>query len=661
MRAKFVLLCAFLILSLIILPASSRQAEPAPAGGSGQPGGNPQAAKPAKQPPAAAAATADEKPVHITEEIEVTAKVPREKPISSQTVIQAETIRQLAPRDISEALSYSSGAVVTTGGGKNESYIKIRGLDNQRITLLYDGVPVYEPYFNSFNLKSIPSEAVETIKVVKGASSVLYGPNAMGGVIDVVSKRPAGNYLSFRGNYGSFKFGAAGLSGAYAGNKFSFLGSAYFDRADEYQYHAGGEKKDRFNSDYQRYNLAGKFYFYPVDQLELLTDVSYYNSTYGIPPAVAYSNPRYWDFKDWDRFTIASGGTYAFERGGYLKFRGYYNRYFNVLDAFTSAAMTSRQWESTYKNRNYGFSAASALPQYHRQTFRLSFNVNRDEVRTQEDLGKTWEQYDHTLISTGLEDHLAINDQWTLVGGFSVDTLWKNRGRNKTTFNPLAGIKYSPEPDINLHFSVSQKSRFPSMKNLYSTSGGNPDLRDERGTNVEWGASWEGPLHLEGAVFYNRIKDLIEVVRLPSGYKTNYNVGKARLAGFELSVGKAFEYVNFTFNYTWLDGENLNTGAGLDMMARHQFNSVINFTPTPNWNIGFWGVAFTSQVSHFSNFTVHLPGYAVCNAEARYKYRQMAFYIRVENLLDHAYATEPGYPMPARSFMGGIDWRFDFK
>ena len=77
-----------------------------------------------------------------------------------------------------------------SSGAKSEWGVKLRGLGTNRITLLYDGIPVYEPYYNSFDVKAFTADQVDSIKVVKGASSILYGPNTMGGIVDVLSKRP---------------------------------------------------------------------------------------------------------------------------------------------------------------------------------------------------------------------------------------------------------------------------------------------------------------------------------------------------------------------------------------------------------------------------------------------------------------------------------------
>ena len=103
-----------------------------------------------------------------------------------------------------------------------------------------------------------------------------------------------------------------------------------------------------------------------------------------------------------------------------------------------------------------------------------------------------WETYEHQTYSAGVEDDFRLSDKWQVTGGFSVDRLKKQGGGSRTSLNPIAGIRFTPTPDLSFHLALSRKSRFPSMRSLYSTSGGNPALKDEIGTTVEAGASWEG-------------------------------------------------------------------------------------------------------------------------------------------------------------------------
>ena len=112
---------------------------------------------------------------HFTEEVEVVAKAPEAVPPSSSPslfVLEKETIEKVSDYNLTKSFSYTAGTYVSTGA-KNEAGLQIRGMGSNKIALLYDGIPVYEPYFGSFDLNSIVATEVESVKIQKGATSVL--------------------------------------------------------------------------------------------------------------------------------------------------------------------------------------------------------------------------------------------------------------------------------------------------------------------------------------------------------------------------------------------------------------------------------------------------------------------------------------------------------
>ncbi len=84
-------------------------------------------------------------------------------------------IDKLKPRDLSDVLKFVPAAYVTFGD-KDTYTLKLRGVGANRIALFVDGVPVYEPYYSTFDLKTVSAGGIDTVQVTKGPSSVLYGP-----------------------------------------------------------------------------------------------------------------------------------------------------------------------------------------------------------------------------------------------------------------------------------------------------------------------------------------------------------------------------------------------------------------------------------------------------------------------------------------------------
>ena len=595
----------------------------------------------------------NKKQKQITEEIVVEAERPKDVPLSTTSIILKDKIEALQPRNLADVLSYSSGTFVSAGA-KNEFRLKIRGFEGQRIVLLYDGIPIYEPFFNSFDLKTITMEEIENIKIIKGASSVLYGPNAMGGIVNVITRRPDPPSLSLTTSYDTQEAFNLASTGSLRWDKVFFSGFFSYDKSDGFKWNQDGTRTSMENSGYSRANFTGKVYFYPNEKSEILFEAGYYTSEYGIPSATEYYRPRYWRFKDWDRWQFNLGGTFSFFKRGNLKVRSYYVRHFNVLDAYTGPDFNDLQWESTYKNDSYGAFLLGSLPFASQNEWKFSLNFRDDRVRTQDDVREVWEEFQHQTLSLGLESHFRLNPRWRLIAGASLDHLKKFTGENKTSLNPIAGLKFNPSEYVDIHISVSQKSRFPSMRSLYSSQNGNPDLNQERGTSYELGFLYERDFLFSGAVFYNKINDLIQSVRLLDGSRTNLNIGQACIAGFEMEFSKAFRWLDLSVNYTYLDGVNEDADRPLDLVPKSQLNFVLNANGPKYIKFTLFGLYSSSAEVLIFDDIVRIPGYFVLNAVFSVKIANVDIFLKGENLLDNDYVTEPGYPMKARAVALGF-------
>lgn len=602
-----------------------------------------------------------EKKVRVrTEEITVTAPAPQDRPLASTSIITTTTLARLTSRNLSEVLSFASGAYVTAGG-KGEAHIKIRGLDTDKSTLLVDGIPIYDPYFNTYDLKTVLTEDIEAIKVVKGSSSVLYGPNTLGGIVDVLTVKPKTPSLTLRSAIGRDSTYLFSATGAAAWRKTVFMGSLTRDKSGGVRVNESGSTGVLKNSGYGKTALSGKIYFYPGEKSELLAQASYYTSDYGIAAATAYYSPRTWRFKEWKRLSLGLGGTVPLLNKGTLKVRTYYVRLDNTLDQYKNSAMSALDWESIYKNYDAGAFILGSHPLGTRNELRFSLNARVAHVKQQGSATSPWETFEHQTYSAGIEDDFRLTDKWRIIGGVSVDHLKKPSGGGKTSLNPIAGIKFNPTPALDFHLALSRKSRFPSMRSLYSTSGGNPDLKDEIGSTLEAGAAWSGPVDASLAVFSTRVEDLIYVIRLPTGYKSYVNVGKAAIDGFETEIGKAFGGFDLRLNYTFLDTKNKDSDRRLELVPQSQASVIAGFSRENNYRLSFWGLAASRSEILISDKMIPVPGYVVANLSFEKLFGAFSLYLKVENLLDKAYFTEPGYPMVSRRFEAGFRVRLEPK
>jgi iron complex outermembrane receptor protein len=598
----------------------------------------------------------EEKIPKITEEILVVGKAPKELPVATVTSIEPRTIELLKPLDLSEAIKYAPGVMISVGF-KDEFSLKLRGFDNKRVALLIDGVPVIDPYYGSFDLKTVSAGGIDSLQITKGPSSVLYGPNTLGGIVNVITRRPGPEpRLSLNASYGDRNTKSVGLDSSYQWKNLGFAATAYYQDSDGFNYwDANGVKQARANSDYKRTNLNLKLYYNPSSNSEIMVNGGYYHSEYGMPPDL-YGKPRYWRFPDWDRYTLNAGGFTALGERSTLRFRAFYVQYKNSLDWFKDKAMTIRTSESTFNNADYGVFGIGDFYLNSWNSLKVSVYYQGDRVKTQDDINLPWTKFNQGTFSSGIEDHITVFKKWKVIAGLSFDYLDKYKGENKSKVNPLVGLKYSPTEDLDLHLSFANKSKFPSMNSLYSPGQGNPNLHSEFASTWELGATYSKGIYLTGSLFVTKLKDMINSFRLPNGLRTYFNIGEARLNGAELQAQKSWKRLNATVNYTYLDHKNISDNRPLDVLSKHNLNFDLEFTPLENLHLGVFGL-FASGSYWYDNNAKNLltiPSYSNVEAILSYSFGHFAPFIKVSNIFNKYFYTEPLYPWRGRYFEVGV-------
>jgi outer membrane cobalamin receptor len=601
-----------------------------------------------------------EKPVRITEEIQVIGKAPRDVPLATVTTIEATALEQRRPLDLAEALKYAPGVTVTVGA-KGEYTLKLRGIDSGRIALLVDGVPIVEPYFGTFDLKTVSSGGIQSMQITKGPSSVLYGPNTLGGIVNVITQRPTPDpRVSLTMALGNLNTRGGGADAALQFGKVGVVGSALYQDSDGFRYmDPSGVKQDRALSEYQRFNLSGKVVYNPSSTSEIMLNADRYHSAYGIPPDL-FGRARYWRFKDWDRNSVSAGGFASIGDKAFFRLRGYYVNYYNVLDQYTNASMNALSAESTYDNPTYGFFGIGEVPVAPWSTLKTSVYYEADKTHQQDNTTLPWNTYKQNIFSVGVEDHVAFLEDWKLIMGVSLDSLHKYIGGTTNKVNPLVGLKYSPTDALDIHMSYATKSKFPSMRSLYSSSSGNPDLRSEFGRSFEFSATYNKGVFLTGSFFLNALRDFINTVRLPDGTRRYYNINRARINGFELQAQKTWAWGRYgmdaLLNYTFLDHRNETDNRPLDVLAKHNGSFDLGFRALGGWRLGFTGI-LASESWWWNSTTSSLltiPRYFSLDAVLSYAAGDFVPFVRITNVFNHYFYTEPGFPWRGRYLEAGL-------
>ena len=503
--------------------------------------------------------------------------------------VDESSFREHDARVLPEALNLTPGVNVQRVGPRNETGVFVRGFDIRQVPLYIDGIPVYVPYDGYADMDRFLTYDIGEIQVAKGFTSPLYGPNAIGGAINLISKAPArpieldlgtgyasGDQIHGFANVGS-RWRRFWLQGG-----FSWLSSSTFPLSGKFQPLA-------LQPDYSRDNAYQTDYKTRVRAAWTPNETDQYTFTYanqqgekGNPP-YAGSDPsvkaRFWQWPQWDKesyYFIANKGLGS---GSYLRARLFYDKFNNLLKAFDDARYATQtkpsSFTSPYDDDTYG----SILELSGRGLGRHSLNGSfffKDDTHREGNLGEPQRSFRDQSFSVGLQDTVQLAERTSAVFGLSGDHLRVlnaedfQQGQvsafprnNLWAFNAQAGLFRALTGSSKVRFTFARKTRLPTIKDRYSYRLGqaipNPDLLEERSNNWELGYSHllGRATLLDAALFLNQLSNSTERFYVEPNIYQLRNLGKARYMGGEFSVrGNPTRNLFWTANYTYLSRKN---------------------------------------------------------------------------------------------------------
>lgn len=607
------------------------------------------------------------------------------------TEVTAEDIKQRGAQTVAEALEQLPGVDVQKGG-KGQSYVSVRGFDQGDLKVLIDGVPVYEQFFRTLDLDQIPVENIAKITVTKGASSVLYGANTMGGVINIVTKKagtaPSAAATVAWGDYGTERYSVS--VGAPVGKFNYWLGYTYrhsngwrlssdYDEdhwAAEYSDDTKDDGGARDDSGYLQHNINAKFGYEPSVDTKLYLAFDYHENEKGIP-----SNG--WYFDEWEQWQVSLVGEQRFNDFLRLKARVFY---VDHVDSLYETNWDPADWfyYSRYDNYTVGGDLQAFMDFGDWSFLKIGFsytqdNTKQEEIATPADSWEDTYELEADTYTIGVEDEIKVSDWLAFTIGASydyfkpdiVDQPANPSGEIATdhvdSFSPQGGVVVTLSEQTMLHASVAKKVRFPHLKEMYSSKGGgNPGLNEQKTITYEVGIThaFTDALDASLSFFYNDIEDLI----IKGNDKNYYNTDEARICGLELSLGADITE-NFWVgaNYTYLNTEDKELDRELEEIPRHRANLDARYRFP-------FGLSASAQLSYTNRqyYEKEIASktyewkmgddFLLLNARLEQSLGKIwgidgKAFVEVTNVTDRDY-TEGGDLMPGRNFLAGLNFTY---
>jgi vitamin B12 transporter len=590
-----------------------------------------------KRPPAPAA-PAQTSDAGVVETPTRTAR-PAGESISSVTVISHDEIVRSQAQSAPELLGGSPGIGVTNNGGAGKATsVFMRGTNADHVLVMIDGVKIGSATTGTAALQDLPAEMIDHVEIVRGPASSLYGSEAIGGVIQVFTRKGGPARTSFSITAGSY--GTAQTSGAVSGG----IGQDAWYSVGLSEQHTDGFNACKGRPAQSGLRGGGCWTYEP--------DRDGYDNLSGNARAG-------WRFASWGEAEVN-----AMRTVGFTKYDGT-----TVNNSETEQRLLATTFTLTpvdyWKNTLRAARTTDNSDNFLADVFVSRFNSLRDSFSWQSDIGAgsgphlvTGVDWQNDRVDSSVAYDVNSRANVGVYGQFltSLDAhtlqLSLRHDENEQFGGHVtgsAGWGYTFDNGLKLTASYGTAFKAPTFNQLYYPLFGNPHLRPESSKTAEVGVSGEtAGVRWAVKVFETRVEDLI-------GYDATYtpvNIDTARIRGIETSLSGRLVEWDWRADLTFLDPENMgdgpNHGHVLTRRARESFAVHLDR------RFGAWSVGTTVRgeglrYDDLAN-TIELAPYAVVDLRAEYRIDDdWRLQFKLQNLLDRNYETAWLYNQPGRS------------
>lgn len=532
--------------------------------------------------------------------------------------------------------------------------ISLRGLSGgtARLMVMIDGLPQYAGIFGHPIADAYQSFLAERVEVLRGPASVLYGSNAMGGVINIVTRKMQGDGVktNVRAGYGSYNTLETELTNRIRKGRFSSVVSGSYNRTDGHRPDMG----------FEQYGGYAKLGYEMTDNWNVWGDVNvtHFNASYPGPAGAP--------LVDGDQ-RITRGMTALAVENHYEKTSGAVSFFYNwghhwINDGYTPSAGEGPKDERFLSNDNMmGISLYQSARLFKGNRTTLGFDWFRygghawNEYVSGEKSGTTSDLVDkHEDELAGYVDFRQDIGSWlTFNAGLRAD----HHSRIGLEWVPQTGLAFHLPHAMELKVSASKGFRYPILREMYMFPPQNPDLQPESMWSYELAFSqrlMDGRLSYGVNLFYIDGKNLIVTLPNPHGSgMLNQNSGRIENSGVELQGAyRINRYWSVDGNYSYLHMKNPVIAA-----PEHKLYVGANLS-CGRWNVSS-GVQYIAGLYTAVGEDESKEDFVLWNLRASFRISQwLDIWVRGENLLAQRYEINAGYPMPRATVMAGVNLNF---
>lgn len=615
---------------------------------------------------------------------------PDEVPASVSVISAAELSRQQL-RQVEDALKNVEGVDFNTSGATAfASTPMLRGIGGSfagsTSAVLLDGLATDSPISavaGRGGFGFLAAQDIERIEVVRGPASALYGPNVVGGVVNVVPKRwqgkAGGEVEAGLGSHAAQSLGAAvGVAEA----AYDFRLSAYDFQTDGYVAKPRPDPwgaKDAGPRGWQDRKLALNGAVRPSDDQEIAFAVQHFRTEQDYVGGDVFRNS---EKRDGDAYTLSYLKEFAAGKRFKLSFR-HLDLSQSWIDDPAGMGEGNRQSRSDLLEAQVDLHPAKG------NTLIFGASWQAAEFQTVSVTDGSRDNSKATTTGVFVQDEQRFANWLAIVGGrfdrfdqgaSHTDGVAVHRGSVEDVFNPRLGLRYFLSPATSFYASAGSAYVPANADFKYNTNPArwkdNPDLKPERSVTYEIGAEHKVALgKLRAALYHTDYEDMISSISVGATPwpKQFVNIGRVAVDGLELGfsgevAGGWQPYANYTYTDSQIKenpSDPATAGKQVQRIAPHKLNFGVVYAPGEEWNASLAGRYVSERFFRDSNTADHRAApYFVGDAKINLRLPGDALggkwqaYLAVNNLLDRKYTVWEYEYADGRSFWAGVNARF---
>lgn len=566
--------------------------------------------------------------------------------LADVSIVDRDTIERSGATGVADLLARLPGIQIARNGGiGSTTSVFIRGAETRFAAVYIDGVRIDSQATGGAPWEAIPLAQIDRIEVLRGPAAAVYGSDAIGGVVQLFTRKGEGRatpYIGLGGGTHGLRRAEAGVSGAAGAFDYS-LGAAYEESSGFNARPVPGANPDK--DSYHAHSVNGRL-GYQVDARHRL-DATYLESTINSGYDDFFHNPSQ-PVDDRNHYRLRAAGL-----AWTAQWTGAYRTRVSVTDSTAHYESRPSPYSTDTRLRGYLFQnevrigahlITAALERREDKLYNPSldgFSKNIDRGRSQDAvaLGYGFHQGPHTLqlnVRHDRDSEFGTKNTGSAAYGFALTPNWRVTASAGTAF------------------------RAPTLYQRFSEFGV-ASLQPETSRNIEAGLRYAEGASSAGIVVYrNRVRNLItfdfNATTCDSFFGCFANTSRARYQGVTLSASHRLGDVTLRGSLDLQDPRNLDTDKLLALRSRRHASL------GADWRLGTWTLgaelqAFSRRYANAAN-TQLLPGYAVVNLSASTPIAQdFTLVARVDNVADKDYQLVRGYATAGRTVYVGVKWQ----